>query len=195
MSATGAAPAQSVTSNRFKKAVGRFASGLTAITGITADGRPAGLLCQAFSSASLSPPLVLACIAHTSMTWPTIMITGQFSVNILSRDQRALCALLSSPGYRKLSATDWTPSPYGGVRLTGSLADLDCVIEAVHPSGDHDIVVSRVVDLTLNQSSEPLVYFDRQFRGLEPNAAEGSQPQQAAGATVRRIHAPSMNEW
>ena len=87
MSATVAAPAQPVASNRFKKAVGRFASGLTAITGITADGCPAGLFCQAFSSASLSPPLVLACIAHTSMTWPTIMITGQFSVNILSRDQ------------------------------------------------------------------------------------------------------------
>jgi 3-hydroxy-9,10-secoandrosta-1,3,5(10)-triene-9,17-dione monooxygenase reductase component len=167
MSATIAAPAQPVTSSRFKTAMSRFASGLTAITGIPADGRPVGLLCQAFSSASLSPPLVLACIAHTSTTWPTIMITGQFSVNILSRDQRALCAVLSSPGYRKLSAADWTPSPYGGVRLAGSLADLDCVIEAVHASGDHDIVVGRVVDLAINHPNDPLVYFDRRFRALE----------------------------
>jgi 3-hydroxy-9,10-secoandrosta-1,3,5(10)-triene-9,17-dione monooxygenase reductase component len=63
----------------------RFASGLTAITGITADGRPAGLICQVFSSVSLSPPLILVCVARTSTTWPTIRITGQFSVNILSR--------------------------------------------------------------------------------------------------------------
>jgi flavin reductase (DIM6/NTAB) family NADH-FMN oxidoreductase RutF len=152
----------------------RFASGLTAITGVTADGRPAGLICQAFSSVSLSPPLVLVCVAQTSMTWPTIRITGQFSVNILSRDQQALCATLSSPGYRKLTATDWTPSPYGGVRLTGSLADLDCVIEAVHAGGDHDIVIGRVVDLTLNPPNEPLMYFDHQFLTLaQPNAAGG----------------------
>jgi 3-hydroxy-9,10-secoandrosta-1,3,5(10)-triene-9,17-dione monooxygenase reductase component len=150
MSTTVAAPAQSLTSNRFKTAMSRFASGLTAITAITADGRPTGFICQAFSSVSLCPPLILICVARTSTTWPTIRITGQFSVNILSRDQQLLCSALSSPGYRKLSATDWTPSPYGGVRLTGSLTDLDCVIEAVHATGDHDIVVGRVVDLTLN---------------------------------------------
>lgn len=105
MSTTVAAPAQPLTSNSYKTAMSRFASGLTAITGITADGRPAGLVCQAFSSVSLSPPLILVCVAHTSMTWPTIRMTGQFSVNVLSRDQQTLCAKLSSPGHHKLSAT------------------------------------------------------------------------------------------
>jgi 3-hydroxy-9,10-secoandrosta-1,3,5(10)-triene-9,17-dione monooxygenase reductase component len=146
----------------------RFASGLTAITGITADGRPTGLLCQAFSSVSMSPPLILVCVARTSVTWPTIRMTGQFSVNILSRGQQALCTTLSSRSYRKLSATDWAESAYGGVRLTGSLADLDCVIDAVHPGGDHDIIVGRVVDLALSPPDEPLLYFDRRFPALAP---------------------------
>jgi 3-hydroxy-9,10-secoandrosta-1,3,5(10)-triene-9,17-dione monooxygenase reductase component len=164
----------------------RFASGLTAVTGISADGSPTGLLCQAFSSVSLSPPLILVCIAQTSMTWPKIKITGSFSVNILSRDQRDLCATLSSPGPRKLSAADWTPSPYGGVRLAGSLTDLDCVIEAVHASGDHDIVVGLVVDLIVNQSNEPLVYFDRRFHALGQSNAGEVRPGPGTGFAPRR---------
>jgi len=114
-----------------------------------------------------------------------IGITGQFSVNILSRDQQTLCARLSSPGYHKLSATDWIPSRYGGVRLTGSLTDLDCAIEAVHASGDHDIVVGRVLDLALNPPNEPLVYFDRRFPAWLSQTPPGTRkPIGSTGALV-----------
>ena len=47
----------------FRAVLGRFASGITVITTRDAGGVPHGMTVSAFSSLSLDPPLVLACIA------------------------------------------------------------------------------------------------------------------------------------
>jgi flavin reductase (DIM6/NTAB) family NADH-FMN oxidoreductase RutF len=39
------------------------------------------------------------------------------------------------------------------------LAWIDCELEAVHPGGDHDIVVGRVRDLEVAHEGAPLVFF------------------------------------
>jgi flavin reductase (DIM6/NTAB) family NADH-FMN oxidoreductase RutF len=41
-------------------------------------------------SSAVAAPAQPLTVARTSLTWLTIRITGQFSVNILSRDQQTL---------------------------------------------------------------------------------------------------------
>ena len=66
--------------------LGHFASGVTVVTALTADG-PAGFTCQSFSSLSLDPPLVAFAPARTSRTWPALRAIGRFCVNVLAEGQ------------------------------------------------------------------------------------------------------------
>src|SRR6478735_12556859 len=54
---------------RFRDVLGRFASGVTVVAGVS-GGEPVGMTCQSFSSASLDPPLVLFIPAKSSRAWP-----------------------------------------------------------------------------------------------------------------------------
>ena len=43
----------------FRNALGTFATGVTIVTAMAADGKPYGVTCNSFASVSLNPPLVL----------------------------------------------------------------------------------------------------------------------------------------
>ena len=44
----------------------------------------------------------------------------------------------------------------------GNRAAFECTVEAVHPAGDHDVVVGRV-QASGREAGEPLIYWDRAF--------------------------------
>ncbi|MFE8916373.1 flavin reductase family protein [Streptomyces globisporus] len=148
----------SVNARMFRTVLGQFATGVTVITGLDGEER-LGLACQAFSSLSLDPPLVLFCPGHTSTSWPRIRRSGSFGVNVLAEDQREVCEAFGSSSGRKFDAVGSRLTPGGTVVLDGVLAWLGCTIEAVHPSGDHDIVVGRVQELRVERPDGPLLYF------------------------------------
>jgi len=159
----------------FKRALGSFASGVTVVTVRTPDGGDHGMTASAFSSVSMDPPLVLVCIQNKNQTFDLISKAGGFAVNILARDQeersnRFAGGIVDADGR-------WQPWPEersrfadvahtrcavdGPMLLTGSLASLDCTLEALHPGGDHGIFVGRIQQIVLPEESSgaPLLYF------------------------------------
>ena len=50
----------------------------------------------------------------------------------------------------------------------GSLAWIDCEIEAVHEAGDHWIVLGRVVELDASEDGGPLLFFKGGYGRHEP---------------------------
>jgi flavin reductase (DIM6/NTAB) family NADH-FMN oxidoreductase RutF len=155
----------------FRHALGHFCSGLTIITSLAdvpgGHGRaePVGFTCQSFASLSLEPPLISFSVARTSTTWPRIEPTGSFCVNILTTGQESLCRAFAVRGADKFAGVDWTPGPAtGSPVLPGSLAWADCTVEAVHPGGDHWIVVGRVraVDVA-DPDDTPLLFYRSAF--------------------------------
>ncbi|MFD7080871.1 flavin reductase family protein [Streptomyces sp. NPDC002181] len=154
----------------FRHVLGHFCSGVTVITAIDpATGAPVGFTCQSFTSLSLDPPLVAFTVSDRSATWPHIEPSGAFCVNVLAADQQMLCRSFARSGTDKFAGVEWSPGPgTGSPRLAGSLAWIDCRIEAVHPGGDHSIVVGRVqaLDAAGPGSIEPLLYYEAGFRSL-----------------------------
>jgi 3-hydroxy-9,10-secoandrosta-1,3,5(10)-triene-9,17-dione monooxygenase reductase component len=143
----------------FRDVLGRFATGVTVVTGLL-DGRPLGLTCQSFTSVSLDPPLVLFCPARTSRAWPLIQRSGHFCVNILAADQVEISRTMASRGTDKFAKVAWTPSEVtGSPVLAGTLGFVDATIVSVHEAGDHFVVVGRVLDLVAADDSRPLLYF------------------------------------
>ncbi|MEV0384170.1 flavin reductase family protein [Nonomuraea sp. NPDC050643] len=158
-------------SRRFRQVLGRFATGVVAITAVDPeDGQPCGLAANSFTSVSLDPPLVAFCVAHTSTSWPRVRGAKVVTVNVLAEDQREVCTQMATKGGDKFAGLAWTGSPGGNPVLEGALAWLDCIVEAEHPAGDHNIVVARVLQLDTHADGGPLVFFRGGYGGFfEPS--------------------------
>jgi 3-hydroxy-9,10-secoandrosta-1,3,5(10)-triene-9,17-dione monooxygenase reductase component len=164
---------ETIDETQFRGVLSHFATGVVVVTGSTADG-PAGLTCQSFSALSLDPPLVLLSIARASASWPRIRATGRFAVNVLSSAQAAVSTAFAVSGGDKFAGVAWRQGLLGLPLLDGALAQLECDLEAVHPGGDHEIVIGRVRALSAVpqlESASPLVYYRSAYRRLSPEDA------------------------
>lgn len=191
---------QQPASDAFRAVLGNFATGVTIITALdgthsdqahsdqahsdradtdaTADNSPApiGFTCQAFTSLSLDPPLVSFAVSRRSSSRPRILAAGRFCVNVLAFDQRGLCMRFATPGINRFAGVDWWLSPGGSPVLDGSLAWIDCTVEAQYPGGDHVIVIGRVRELSHLRDAAPLVYHRGEFANCFPAAGSGTLP-------------------
>src|SRR5450432_2831680 len=74
----------------FRNALGTYATGVTIITAIAADGKPYGLTCNSFASVSLNPPLVLWSLGMFSQGLNTFQNASHFAVNVLGLSRQPL---------------------------------------------------------------------------------------------------------
>jgi len=171
---TAASPAVAgSTSAEFRRAVGHFATGVTVVTSMGADGDPVGTTANAVCSLSLDPPLVLVCFDRSSLTLAAIRGHGAFVVNVLAAPQQHLSVNFARQGF----AGTWDgvrhrPGLTGSPRLHDVLAALECTVEYRLPGGDHEIVIGRVREVeTAGDGAEPLLYWRGGYAALGGRAA------------------------
>lgn len=155
---TDASGEPSIDSRLFRDVLGHFPTGVTAVTAVH-DGRPLGMAIGSFTSVSLDPPLVAFLPTKDSSTWAGIRAAGSFCVNVMAQDQMDTCGVMASRADDKFTDVEWRPGPTGAPIIEGSIAYIDCTIEAVHDGGDHDIVVGRVVELDVGNPKAPLLFW------------------------------------
>jgi flavin reductase (DIM6/NTAB) family NADH-FMN oxidoreductase RutF len=150
----------------FRAVLGRFASGITVITAAAPDGTPHGMTVSAFSSLSLEPPLILACIANDATMAPLLSACASFSVNILSSQQEALSRRFAGPLDDRFAGVGYTAGELGNPVLDDVLAWLECRLVARHPAGDHTIMVGQVEHAGV-RDGRPLLYYRGGYAQLE----------------------------
>lgn len=129
----------------FRQLLGCFPTGVAIITTRTADGRPAGLTCNSFSSVSLEPPLVLFSLRKASSLLGAFAEADAFAINILSERQDALSGRFASSKIAdKFEGVAWRPGPLGMPIIEDCLASFECSVHARHGAGDHDIFIGEV---------------------------------------------------
>ncbi len=72
----------------FRKALGRFATGITVVTVAKPDGGIHGMTANAFTSVSLMPPLILVCVDERAHLLPLLLAAGRFGVSVLAEIQQ-----------------------------------------------------------------------------------------------------------
>lgn len=168
----------SIDPRAFRQTLGLFVTGVTVIA-MEVDGSIRALTANSFTSLSLNPPLVLFCLGKGTKAGQGVGQLREFSVNILSQEQRALS------NYFAGSWKGSEPPPFtftrvegeGGPRLDGCVATLGCTVNAVHEGGDHWIVVGQVV--TLHRSDlprAPLVFFSGHYSTLSGGTTSAEEP-------------------
>lgn len=128
----------------FRGALGQFATGVTVVTTVAADGRKVGMTANSFTSVSMEPPLVLWCPSKRSPSLGDFENATHFAINILASDQHVLSRQFATPAIDKFAGTDTTEGIAGVPLLDGAVASFQCRTVSRHDAGDHVIYVGEV---------------------------------------------------
>ncbi|MDW3222066.1 MAG: flavin reductase family protein [Paracoccaceae bacterium] len=145
-----------------------FGTGVTVITTQTSEG-PLGITANSFSSVSLEPPLVLWSPAIAARRHDPFAAAETFCIHILGADQMPLARHFATEGHG-FDAFDWTPGPLGAPRLEGCLAEFHCSKYAIHPAGDHSVILGEIHHVFQADSEIQGLLFKRgQFGNFTPD--------------------------
>lgn len=149
----------------FREALGRFATGVTVVT-TQSDKGPLGITANSFASLSLDPPLVMWAPGKFSRRFDAFAEAGHFAIHVLAADQMELAQHFAQDGL-DFELPDISEGVGGTPLLSGCLARFECRRHAVHPGGDHVIVVGEVLRVSTNTGAG-LSFFAGNYGVINP---------------------------
>ena len=156
-----------VSSEEFRRACGRFATGV-AIAAVTDEsGIPHGLTISSFTSVSLEPPLILICLGHAVTNIEEFRRARYLGLSFLTEEQRSLSDRFARKGHDRFDGVAWHRGGTGAPLIAGALGAMECAAYQRFTSGDHDIFVTEVMHTEVGDGS-PLVHYSGRYRSLCP---------------------------
>lgn len=160
----------------FRHTMSRYASGVTVVTVLDAEGHPWALTANAISSVSLNPPLILVCIDKKANTYEALTRASYFAVNFLEASEEELALHFARHITDKFEAIPYEQGETGAPLLPqASIAMVECRMYAQYPGGDHTIVVGEVLSAKVSEG-RPQIFYDRVFGTFAPNLPKKSAP-------------------
>ncbi len=152
----------------FRRIMGRFATGVTVVTGLDGDGDPFGFTANSLSSVSLNPPLISVCVGRDAESHDPLVGAGAFAVNVLSEGQEGIARRFASAQERdsRWDGLDWDPGPARVPVLAGVHAWMACRIWKTFEAGDHTLVIARVGEGN-GSDGRPLLYYRGRYSRLD----------------------------
>lgn len=176
-----------IPSTDLRRAMGRFATGVTVITARDGAAQPAGTTVSAVTSLSLDPPLVLVCLDRKSQTLAAIHDHGAFAINVLGAHHEdvsnAFARSANHAAWRSVSHRDGVT---GSPLLDDAHVALDCRVERIADGGDHEIVIGRVAELHHpDEAGAPLLYYAGRYVQIADPADEARRQEAEREAAER----------
>ncbi|MBK1615415.1 nitrilotriacetate monooxygenase [Rubrivivax gelatinosus] len=150
---------------QLRRALGHFATGVTLVTCVGADGHRVGLTVSSFQAVSLDPPLVLWSLREASPSLPAFRQARHFAVNVLAEAQLGLSRRFASPVPDKFGEGEWSEGEGGAPVLAGCAAVFECEAVSSQAAGDHVLFIGRVCRLA-DAALAPLLYQGGHYRQL-----------------------------
>ena len=149
----------------FRQALGQFATGVCLVTVNDPELGPLATTVNSFSSVSLDPPLVLWSIQNSSDHLAVYTGCQHFGISVLSSEQGTLSSQYAQRGGHSAQAEHFATGPQGEPKLIDALAHFTCAAYAVHPGGDHQIIVGEVLQFDSREAA-PLIFYSGGYRAL-----------------------------
>ena len=155
-----------LSSDQLRKVLGHFATGVTVVTTRRASGEPWGFTVNAFSSVSLSPPLILVCVGHSGESFQAMSEAEYFAVNFLTEDQEEVSRVFASRSPDRFDGVRHKDTANGAPLLEGCLGFLECRKTAAHEHGDHTILIGEVLTGEAHGGA-PLLFYQSSYGRME----------------------------
>ncbi|MFF2652996.1 flavin reductase family protein [Streptomyces sp. NPDC058045] len=164
-----ATPKPSSDPRQLRDTLGKFATGVVAVTYQSGDGYY-GVTVNSFTSVSLDPPLILLSLKRTSRAL-TYLMERPFAVNVLG-DHQLTTALQFAGKPQDADPIEWITHE-GAPRINGSLAYFQCTPWAGYDGGDHVLLLGRVLSHG-EHDTKPLLFYRGRWESL---AWQDSRPE------------------
>lgn len=132
------------------------------VIGVADAARRDGFTAAWVTQVSFDPLLLAVSINPDHASYPLLRAGSGFTVSVLKRGQLELARRFGTQSGRdhdKLAGLRWRPGRNGAPILEDALAYFDCELAGGMPSGDHELVLGRVIDgRILAQDQEPMAY-------------------------------------
>lgn len=129
----------------FRRALGNFATGVTIITAVGANGERVGVTASSFNSLSMDPPLILWSSIKASPSCKIFETAGHFAVNILASDQMEMSNHFARQQEDKFADVEWQEGIGGAPLFPNCAGRFQCETYDKLDGGDHWIFVGKVV--------------------------------------------------
>jgi flavin reductase (DIM6/NTAB) family NADH-FMN oxidoreductase RutF len=168
-----ASQSQDLDPKRYRHVVSRFATGVTVVSTVV-DGVRYGLTVNSFTSVSLDPLLVLFCCEIDCEFHEPVLTAGRWGVSVLSETQAEDATWFATRGVPGVDQFTGRPGVRSGRMLavpllTDALATFECRTWTTYEGGDHTVVIGEVVEATITNDGDPLLYFGSAYRGVAPS--------------------------
>jgi flavin reductase (DIM6/NTAB) family NADH-FMN oxidoreductase RutF len=151
----------------FRSVLGRFASGITVVTSLDAEGHDVGMTVSAFCSVSLDPSLIQVCVDRAASMFDALQTAERFGVNVLAAEQEALSRRFAAvESSHRFDGIGYARGESGVVLLDDALAHLECRVIARHDAGDHMLFIAEV-ERASARDARPLLYYRGGYAQLE----------------------------
>jgi flavin reductase (DIM6/NTAB) family NADH-FMN oxidoreductase RutF len=141
-------------------ALGRIPSGLFILTARRGT-EETGMLASWVQQCAFDPPLIVVALRRGRTLKDWLAAGDAFVVNILDDSQTDMIAYFGrgvTPAENALNELPLERTPDGTAILSETLAFLDCRVESSILTGDHDLVVCRVVGGRMLNEGQPMVH-------------------------------------
>jgi flavin reductase (DIM6/NTAB) family NADH-FMN oxidoreductase RutF len=162
--------------DKFRQIASHWLSGVAVVTSVAADGKLVGMTMSAVMSLSLEPPQFLICVDNRAKTLAAISASRSFCINYLREDQEQVAQAFARSGDNKFAALGHHAGETGAPILDGTVAFVECTLEAIHPGGDHSIVVGNAIH-GVAHGGDPLGYHRGNYQRLPKNSLLGNDHQ------------------
>ena len=147
----------------FRAALATFATGVTIVTALDADGRPVGLTANSFNSVSLDPPLVLWSLSLQAGTMAAFERGSHYAIHILAAGQHALAERFARKEIDRFDGIAYRSGAHGVPLLDGAAAVFECFNRSRYREGDHIIFVGEVERCARQDGAQPLIFHGGRF--------------------------------
>lgn len=147
---------------RFRRAMGKFATGVTVIT-FEHEGCTAGMTANAFLSLSVDPPMILISVRARSRFAQSVALGDAFGVSFLAEEHEALSRHFG--GQPRDDLDDLFEHAGDVPVLRGALVQIAARAAAVHEGGDHVIYTAHVEALH-ESDGPPLLFYSGKYKQI-----------------------------
>lgn len=134
------------------------------VVGVADGGRRDGFTAAWVMQVSFDPLLLALSVNPRNASYPLLHAGGGFTVSVLKEGQLELARRFGTQSGRdrdKLAGLRWRPGHNGAPILEDALACFDCELQDSMGSGDHELVLGRVIGgRLLDPDARPMAYAD-----------------------------------
>ena len=149
---------EAFSAREFRDALSSFATGVTVVTCLDANGDPVGATASSFNSVSMDPPLILWSITKTAYSADAFINAKHFVVNVLSAEQIDISNKFARSGIDKFADVVVEQGIGGVPMLPGTITRFECEAWATYDGGDHEIIVGQVKGMRSTAGSGLVFY-------------------------------------